>query len=75
MLGEMVIDGIEVSDEPAPRDHAAELLALVASRDQDAFARIECEPLAAIERSVQVLVIGRAAYPPPPPPPEPVGGR
>jgi len=44
-------------------------------RDQDAFARIECEPLAAIERSVQVLVIGRAAYPPPPPPPEPSGGR
>lgn len=44
-------------------------------RDQDAFARIECEPLAAIERSVQVLVIGRAAYPPPPPPPEPAGGR
>lgn len=36
-------------------------------RDQDAFARIECEPLAAVERSVQVLVIGRAAYPPPPP--------
>ncbi len=44
-------------------------------RDQDAFARIECEPLAAIERSVQVLVIGRAAYPPPPPPPEAAGGR
>ena len=44
-------------------------------RDQDAFARIECEPLAAIERSVQVLVIGRAAYPPPPPPPDPAGGR
>ncbi len=44
-------------------------------RDQDAFARIECEPLAAIERSVQVLVIGRAAYPPPPPPPEPAGER
>ncbi len=40
MLGEMVIDGIEVSDEPAPRDHAAELLALVASRDQAAFARL-----------------------------------
>jgi rod shape-determining protein MreC len=36
-------------------------------RDADAFARIECEPLAAIERSVQVLVIGREAYPPPPP--------
>ena len=44
-------------------------------RDQDAFARIECEPLAAIERSVQVLVVGRAAYPPPPPPPEADGGR
>jgi rod shape-determining protein MreC len=44
-------------------------------RDADAFARIECEPLAAIERSVQVLVVGRAAYPPPPPPPEPEGGR
>lgn len=45
------------------------------NRDQDAFARIECEPLAAIERSVQVLVIGRAAYPPPPPPPATEGGR
>lgn len=44
-------------------------------RDADAFARIECEPLAAIERSVQVLVIGRAAYPPPPPPAENAGGR
>ena len=45
------------------------------NRDADAFARIECEPLAAIERSVQVLVVGRAAYPPPPPPPEADGGR
>ena len=45
------------------------------NRDADAFARIECEPLAAIERSVQVLVIGRAAYPPPPPPPAAEGGR
>ena len=43
------------------------------NRDADAFARIECEPLAAIERSVQVLVVGRAAYPPPPP--EAEGGR
>jgi len=40
-----------------------------------AFARIECEPLAAIERSVQVLVVGRAAYPPPPPPADEQGGR
>ena len=45
------------------------------NRDADAFARIECEPLAAIERSVQVLVVGRAAYPPPPPPHETEGGR
>ena len=45
------------------------------NRDADAFARIDCEPLAAIERSVQVLVVGRAAYPPPPPPPEAEGGR
>ena len=45
------------------------------NRDADAFARIDCEPLAAIERSVQVLVVGRAAYPPPPPPPETEGGR
>ena len=49
------------------------------NRDADAFARIDCEPLAAIERSVQVLVVGRAAYPPPPPPPPPPpeadGGR
>ena len=36
-------------------------------RASDAFARIECEPLAALETSVQVLVIGRTAYPPPPP--------
>ncbi|WP_075146709.1 rod shape-determining protein MreC [Thauera chlorobenzoica] len=40
---------------------------LSVDRDADAFARIECAPLAAIERSVHVLVIGRAAYPPPPP--------
>ncbi|MHB8785263.1 MAG: rod shape-determining protein MreC [Thauera sp.] len=45
------------------------------NRDTDAFARIECEPLAAIERSVQVLVVGRAAYPPPPPPADEQGGR
>ncbi|MCM8567250.1 rod shape-determining protein MreC [Thauera linaloolentis] len=37
-------------------------------RVSDAFARIDCEPLAAIETSVQVLVIGRTAYPPPPAP-------
>jgi len=40
-------------------------------RVSDAFARIDCEPLANIETSVQVLVIGRTAYPPPPPAPAP----
>lgn len=40
-------------------------------RETDAFARIEATPLAAVETSVQVLVIGRTAYPPPPPPPPP----
>jgi rod shape-determining protein MreC len=38
-------------------------------RETDAFARIEAQPLAAVETSVQVLVIGRTAYPPPPPAP------
>lgn len=38
-------------------------------RETDAFARIEATPLAAVETSVQVLVIGRTAYPPPPPAP------
>jgi len=37
-------------------------------RETDAFARIEAQPLAAVETSVQVLVMGRTAYPPPPPP-------
>ncbi|WP_418647720.1 rod shape-determining protein MreC [Thauera butanivorans] len=39
-------------------------------RSSDAFARIDCEPLADIDTSVQVLVIGRTAYPPPPPAPD-----
>ena len=60
--------GISTSAAPASRGPALRITRV--NRDQDAFARIECEPLAAIERSVQVLVIGRAAYPPPPPPPE-----
>ncbi|NMG34176.1 rod shape-determining protein MreC [Azoarcus sp. TTM-91] len=34
-------------------------------REAEAFARIVCEPLAGIERSVQVLVLGRAELPPP----------
>lgn len=38
-------------------------------RETDAFARIEAQPLAAVETSVQVLVIGRTSYPPPPPAP------
>lgn len=36
-------------------------------RDQSfAFARIECEPLAGVERQGQVLVLGKRAAPPPP---------
>lgn len=44
-------------------------------RDTGTFARIECAPLAAVERSVQVLVLGRAAYPPPPMATTPAGER
>ena len=40
---------------------------MAVDRETDAFARIEAQPLAAVETSVQVLVIGRTAYPPPPP--------
>jgi rod shape-determining protein MreC len=42
---------------------------MAVDRETDAFARIEAQPLAAVETSVQVLVIGRTAYPPPPPAP------
>jgi rod shape-determining protein MreC len=54
------LDGVFVPGLPVAR-------VVSVNRDADAFARIECEPLAAIERSVQVLVVGRASYPPPPP--------
>lgn len=40
-------------------------------RDADAFATIICEPLAGVERSMQVLVLGRVEAPPPKPAPEP----
>jgi rod shape-determining protein MreC len=40
-------------------------------READAFATIVCEPLAGVERSVQVLVLGRVQAPPPRPAPEP----
>jgi rod shape-determining protein MreC len=43
----------------------------VVDRDADAFATIVCEPLAGVERSVQVLVLGRVQAPPPRPAPEP----
>ena len=36
------------------------------ARDGEAFARIEADPVAGVERSVQVLVLGRAEAPPPP---------
>ncbi len=40
-------------------------------REGDAFAGIVCEPLAGVERSMQVLVIGRVDLPPAPPAPAP----
>lgn len=40
-------------------------------RESDAFAVIVCKPLAGVERSSQVLVLGRETLPPPPPEPEP----
>ncbi|MCK9259023.1 MAG: rod shape-determining protein MreC [Azoarcus sp.] len=36
-------------------------------RESDAFARIMCRPLAGVERSAQVLVLGRQVLPPPRP--------
>ena len=44
-------------------------------RDADAFATIVCTPLGGVERSVQVLVLGRVQLPPPPPPPEPPAAK
>ncbi len=40
MLGAMVIDGVDVPEEGAARDHAADLLVRVATGDQGAFARL-----------------------------------
>ncbi|MGQ5490272.1 rod shape-determining protein MreC [Thauera sp. AutoDN2] len=60
------LDGVFVPGLPVARITRVD-------RDAGAFARIDCEPLAAIERSVQVLVVGRASYPPPPP--DAAGGR
>lgn len=62
------LDGVYVPGLPVAK-------VLSVNREADAFARIDCEPLAAIERSVQVLVVGRTAYPPPPPASEPEGRR
>ncbi|GHT82537.1 rod shape-determining protein MreC [Betaproteobacteria bacterium] len=36
-------------------------------RDTDAFARIACKPIAAVEQSTRVLVLGRQVLPPPRP--------
>lgn len=57
------LDGVFVPGLPVARVTRVE-------RSVDPFARIDCEPLADIETSVQVLVIGRTAYPPPPLPEE-----
>jgi len=39
-------------------------------REAGAFARIICRPLAGVEKSLRVLVLGRTELPPPPPKPE-----
>lgn len=54
------LDGVFVPGLPVATVSAVD-------HESDSFARIDCEPLAGVERSVQVLVVGRAAYPPPPP--------
>lgn len=54
------LDGVFVPGLPV-----AEVVSV--DREADAFATIVCEPLAGVERSVQVLVLGRMELPPPPP--------
>ncbi len=54
------LDGVFVPGLPVATVSAVD-------HDSDSFALIDCEPLAGVERSVQVLVVGRASYPPPPP--------
>lgn len=48
-------------------------------REAQTFAVIVCEPVAGVERTTQVLLLGRAEFPPPrpvpAPPPEPRAGR
>ena len=44
MLEEMVIDGVDVTEDGAARDHAADLLVRVAAGDQIAFARLRPMP-------------------------------
>ncbi|ATE62159.1 rod shape-determining protein MreC [Thauera sinica] len=58
------LDGVFVPGLPV-----AEVVSV--DRDADAFATIVCKPLAGVERSVQVLVIGRVQLPPPPPKADP----
>lgn len=58
------LDGIFVPGLPVAEIESVD-------RDSDAFARIICRPLAGVERSTQVLVLGRQVLPPPRPQPEP----
>jgi len=63
------LDGIFVPGLPV-----AEVTSV--DREADAFATIVCAPLGGVERSVQVLVLGRVQLPPPPPPkPEPAADK
>ena len=58
------LDGIFVPGLPVAEIESVD-------RESDAFARIMCRPLAGVERSTQVLVLGRQVLPPPRPQPEP----
>jgi rod shape-determining protein MreC len=54
------LDGIFVPGLPVAVIESVE-------RDTDAFARIACQPIAAVEQSTRVLVLGRQVLPPPRP--------
>ncbi|AWI79062.1 rod shape-determining protein MreC [Parazoarcus communis] len=60
MLVTSGLDGVFVPGLPVAEIESVD-------RESDAFARIMCRPLAGVERSAQVLVLGRQVLPPPRP--------
>ena len=54
------IDGVFVAGLPVAR-------VTEVARDGEAYARISAVPVAAVEQSLQILLLGREALPPPPP--------